>query len=126
MSGPIAYLILKNANAAIDFYCAAFGAEVLERYVDSDGRIGHAELKIGSGRLMLADAYPEAGYVSLELSLEQPRSFQLYLPVSDVDAAFARAKAAGATVIKSPTDEVHGGRRCKLVDPYCVMWSLGA
>jgi len=123
MSGPTPYLSVRNAKAALDFYPAAFGAEVLERYVDTDGRIGHSELKFpGGGSLMLADEYPEIGFRSPESLGGAP--LQLALGVSNVDAAFKRACDAGAKVVKPPTDEEHGGRRCKIVDPFGFTWSL--
>lgn len=123
MAGPTAYLCCKDASAAIDFYCAAFGAEVLERYVDHDGRIGHAELKIGGGSLMLADEYPEVGFAALTAS--STRAFQLNLLVQDLDVAFERAVAAGAVVVQRPSDDPHAGRRCTLTDPSGFRWSLG-
>jgi len=123
MSGPTPYLCCRNASAAIDFYCRAFGAEVRDRYVDTDGRIGHAELRFEGGALMLADEYPEIGFASPATLGGAP--LHLYLGVIDVDAAFRRARDAGATVIQEPTHSEHGGRRCKILDPYGFTWSLG-
>jgi PhnB protein len=124
MSGPTPYLACRNAAAAIDFYTRAFGAEVRERYVDTDGRIGHAELRFEAGALMLADEYPEIGFRSPTTLGGAP--LHLHLGVADVDAAFRRARDAGAQVVKEPTDEEHGGRRCKLLDPFGFTWSLSA
>ncbi len=124
MSGPTPYLCCRNASAAIEFYAKAFGAEVVERYVDTDGRIGHSELRIAGGALMLADEYPEIGFKSPQTLGGAP--LQLFMAVPDVDAWFKRARDAGATVIKEPTHEEHGGRRCKLVDPFGFTWSLAA
>jgi PhnB protein len=122
MPGPVPYLSCKNASTAIDFYARAFAAEVVERYVDTDGRIGHAELRLGGGALYLADEYPEIGFVGPATLGGVP--MLLALAVADVDAAFRRACVAGATPIKPPTDETHGGRRCKLRDPAGFVWSL--
>ena len=122
MTGPTPYLCCKGAAAALDFYQKAFGAEVLERY-DDHGRIGHAELRLGGGSLMLADEYPEIGFRSPPTLGGVP--FQIHLGVPDVDAWCERARAAGAEVLKQPVDE-HGGRHCTLRDPFGFIWALSS
>jgi PhnB protein len=122
MPGPTPYLCCSGAAEAIDFYQKAFGAEVLERY-DDHGRIGHAELRVAGGALMLADEYPEIGFRS-PLSLGGV-PFQIHLAVPDVDAWCERARAAGAQVLQPPVDQ-HGGRRCRLRDPFGFVWGLSS
>ncbi|MGZ4729960.1 MAG: VOC family protein, partial [Acidimicrobiales bacterium] len=57
----VPYLVVDGATAAIDFYVAAFGAVETMRLMQPDGRVGHAELAIGSAGIMLADEFPEMG-----------------------------------------------------------------
>ena len=79
-------LTVVDAASAIDFYCGAFGAKVALSLKMPDGRIGHAELKIGSGTFMLADAFPEMGFDGPKDGSPNPVSIHLY--VEDVDAFF--------------------------------------
>ena len=94
------YIIVKGAVRAIQFYTEAFGARELYRLSDpTSGKIGHAELAIGTGKLMLADEYPDWGAVSPASLGGTPVSLHLY--VSDVDTAVQRATDLGATVSES-------------------------
>ncbi|WP_310781818.1 VOC family protein [Mycobacterium sp. Z3061] len=115
------YLSLRDARAAIDWYAAAFGAVVVgEPIVMDDGRIGHAELEIGTGVLYLADEYPELG-----LRGPQPGavSVSLMLHVADTDAALRRAREHGA-MVQREIYEGHGARNATLVDPFGHRWML--
>ncbi|HZB27726.1 MAG TPA: VOC family protein [Gemmatimonadales bacterium] len=117
------YLCVSGGAAAIDFYIRVFGAQELTRLTYPDGRIGHAELKLGPATLMLADEHPEYG-------IRSPQAFggtgtSIHLHVDDVDALTARAVEAGATVLKPPTDESHGERQARLRDPFGHEWLLG-
>ena len=87
------YLICKGAAAAIDYYKKAFGATELTRHGAPDGKIGHAEIKIGDSVIMLADEFPEMKALSPTTIGGTPVSLMLY--VSDVDAVFKRALAGG-------------------------------
>lgn len=98
------YLCVRGAASAIDFYTQVFDAEETLRMTAPDGRVGHAELKLGPATLMLADEYPEYGIRS-----------QLK----------ARAVAAGATVLREPADQEHGERQCRIRDPFGHEWLLG-
>lgn len=116
-------LVVADAKAAIAFYQAAFGAEEQYRLVDrKTGRIGHAELRVQGGLLMLADSFPEYGTrTPAELGGTPVR---LSLTVPDVDAAAARAEAAGATLTRPPTDEFYGYRSANITDPFGHHWLL--
>jgi PhnB protein len=115
------YLIVRGAAQAIDFYQRAFGAVELFRLDSPDGTIGHAEIRIGNSPVMLTDG--TSGFPD-PLTLGGPGvSFMLYVP--DVDAAFARAVAAGATVKRPVADQFYGDRTGTLVDPFGHVWSLG-
>jgi PhnB protein len=116
------YLIVRGAARAIDFYQQAFGATELMRFAEPGGRVGHAEIKIGDSRIMLADEFPEMG-------IRSPQSFGgsgviLALYVEDVDASFARAVAAGATVLRPVKDQFYGDRAGTLTDPFGHVWTL--
>ncbi|CAN5662364.1 hypothetical protein BH18ACI4_BH18ACI4_26300 [soil metagenome] len=82
-------MIIKDAAAAIEFYKTEFGAIELFRMPQPDGKIGHAETKIGDSPIMLADEFPELNYVSPGTLGGSPVSLMIY--VEDVDAVFNRA-----------------------------------
>jgi PhnB protein len=118
-----AYLAVKNAAEAIEFYKRAFGAEERERMTGPGGQgIMHAEIQIGDSRVMLSDEFPNSGCMS-------PQSLggttcQLFLYVNDVDAAHQKAVAAGANSVMAPADMFWGDRYCKLTDPYGHSWGM--
>ena len=117
------YLCVRDAAAAIEFYSRIFGAEELLRLTEPNGRIAHAELKLGPAVVMLVDEHPEYG-------IRSPLAFggngtTLHLHVDDVDTLTARARAAGATVLREPADQGHGERQSRLRDPFGHEWLLG-
>ena len=114
------YLCVKGAAAAIEFYKAGFGAIESMRLAEPSGKIGHAEIKIGDAPIMLADEYPEMGVVSPQSLGGSPVTIHVYVP--DVDALFARAVAAGATVTHAVADQFYGDRSGSLVDPFGHKW----
>jgi PhnB protein len=116
------YLIVKGAAQAIAFYEQAFAAEELYRMPMPDGRIGHAELRIGDSRIMLADEHPDVGALSPGSVGGTPVTIHLY--VEDVDATFARATAAGARVTRPLADQFYGDRLGVLTDPFGHVWSV--
>lgn len=116
------YLIVKGAAKAIEFYKKAFGAKELMRMSQPDGRIGHAEIKIGDSPIMLADEFPEMGARSPESFGGSPVSILLY--VEDVDAMFTQAVAAGATVQRPVADQFYGDRAGGVVDPFGHVWYI--
>lgn len=116
------YLTVKGAAQAIDFYKRAFGARERFRMPGPDGKtLGHAEVTIGDSILMLADEFPGCGQSPQALH-GTPVSLLLY--VSDVDAAFQRAVAAGATVKQPVENKFYGERAGCLVDPFGHIWTL--
>ena len=116
------YLIIKGAAGALEFYKKAFGAEELYRMPQPDGRIGHAEIRIGNSRVMLADEFPETGYRSPQSLGGSPVSILLY--VKDVDAMAGKALAAGAKVIRPVQDQFYGDRSGTFADPYGHVWTI--
>ena len=117
------YLIVRDAAKAIDFYKSAFGAEERFRMPGADGKcIGHAEMKIGDSMLMLADEQPGAFGRSPQALGGTPFCFVVY--VENVDAAFQRAVAAGATILRPLENKFYGDRVGMVVDPYGHQWCL--
>ncbi len=116
------YLIIEGAGEAIAFYAKAFGAKELFRFPTPDGKIGHAEIKIGDSPIMLADAYPAMGYNSPKSLGGSPVSLMIY--IEDVDTVFNQAVEAGATVKETLTDKFYGDRSDSLIDPFGHVWHL--
>jgi PhnB protein len=116
------YLVVNDAVAAIDFYVRAFGAKAGYKMVAPDGKIGHAELKIGDSQIFLADEFPGSDSKAPIPDGAPPVSLHLYF--SDVDKAFARAIAAGATSTMPLTNMFWGDRFGKIRDPFGHLWSL--
>jgi PhnB protein len=116
------YLILSGAAAAIAFYKEALGAEEVMRIGGPGGRIGHAEIKIGDSRVMLADEHPEIGALSPKTVGGSPVSIHLY--VEDVDRAIERAVAAGANLVRPVADQFYGDRVGGIEDPFGYRWFI--
>src|SRR5262245_20989508 len=102
------YLHVQEAAAAIEFYKKALGAEERYRISMPDGRLGHAEIKVGHSIIMLADEHPEMGVLGPK-SRGGPTSVIL-LYVDDVDKRFEQAVAAGAKVLRPVADQFYGDR----------------
>jgi PhnB protein len=116
------YLIVTDANAAIDFYHNAFGATEYVRLADPSGKVMHAEIRIGNVPIMLADEFPDMGYRSPKTLGGSAVSILLY--VDDVDASFEAAIASGAAVTMPVQDQFDGDRRGTLSDPFGHVWLL--
>ena len=117
----IPYLVVRDARAAIAWYGEAFGArQVGDPHVMDDDRIGHAELEVSGATLYLADPYPELGLTGPD---DGRVAVTMHLTAPDVDAAVARAEAAGASVERPATDTPYG-RTGVVVDPYGHRWML--
>jgi PhnB protein len=119
------YLCVHDAAAAIEFYKKVFHAEELMRLADPSGKVGHAEIKIGAGVVMLADEQPEMGILSpktLGAKGRPPLIVHLYL--DDVDAAYRRALAAGAASLRPLEDQFYGDRTAQIADPFGHVWYL--
>jgi uncharacterized glyoxalase superfamily protein PhnB len=118
-----AYLAVADARAAIDWYVDIFGASRRgEPIVMDDGRVGHAEIRIGDTVLMLADELPEIDVLAPPARGGTSVSFVVYVP--DVDDTYRRALAAGAVRERPPADQFHGSRAGWLRDPFGHRWSI--
>jgi PhnB protein len=116
------YLTVRDAARAIEFYKKAFGAEDRGAMKGPDGKIMHAELKIGDSIIMLADEFPQYGVVAPETVGGSSSGLHIY--VEDVDAAFDRAVKAGAVTEMPVADMFWGDRYGKLKDPFGHKWSI--
>ena len=113
------YLALRGAARALDFYARAYGATEIMR-IPMGELIGHAEIRIGDSVVMLADEME--GHAGPQTLGGTPVSLMIY--TDDVDAMFARAIAAGATVKRPVENQFYGDRTGVLVDPYGHVWSI--
>ena len=116
------YLIIRDAASALAFYQKAFGATERMRFADPQGRVGHAEIKIGNSIIMLGEESPEMGARGPQTLGGSPVNLLLY--VKDVDAAFSRALAAGAKELGPVKDQFYGDRIGSVTDPYGHVWYL--
>jgi PhnB protein len=116
------YLIVKGAARAIEFYRQNFGASELMRVPGPDGKVMHAEIKIGDSTVMLADEFPEMGAISPQSIGGTPVGLLLY--VEDVDAVTAQAVAAGAKLFKPVQDQFYGDRSGTITDPFGHRWTI--
>ena len=116
------YLIVSGAVEAIEFYKKAFGATELFRMVGPDGRIGHAEIKIGDSPIMLSDEHLEMGIKSAKTLGGSPMFLNLY--VDNVDALAAQAVAAGAKAVRPVQNQFYGDRSGTFEDPFGLWWTI--
>jgi len=114
-------LVCRGADRAIAFYKEAFGAEELMSMPSPDGKIMHAELKIGDSILFVNDEYP--GMCAAPSATSTP-SNSLFLYVTDVDSVFKRAADAGSRVDMPVQDMFWGDRYGKLTDPFGHSWGI--
>ncbi len=117
-----ASLTCKGAERAIEFYKKVFGAKELVRMPSPDGKISHAELKIGDSIIFLNDEFPQAGATAPTPGSGHP--IYLFLYVEDVDTIFNRALAAGARVDMPVADMFWGDRYGKLTDTFGHQWGI--
>ena len=115
------YLVVDDAEAAIDFYKRAFGAQEKFRMPMGE-RIAHAEILIGDSHVMLADEFPDMGHLGPKSRGGTTVSLMVYVP--DVDATFRQAIDAGATQKRPVEDQFWGDRMGTLEDPFGHQWSL--
>ena len=119
------HLVVKGASQAIEFYKKAFGAEELGRLTGPNGNsVMHADLKIGDSHIFLVDEFPEMDCRGPQSIGGTPVTIHMY--VEDVDAAFDKAVAAGATEQMPVADMFWGDRYGVLTDPFGHSWSLAS
>ena len=114
------YLTIRNAAQALDFYKRAFGATEVMRMADPNGKVGHAEIRIGDSAIMLSDEFPDMDARSPQLIGGTPVMIHLY--VEDADALVKRAVEAGATLQRPVENQFYGDRAGKVADPFGHIW----
>jgi PhnB protein len=120
-----AYISVRGANEALEFYKRALDAKEVYRLDMPDGRIGHTEIQIGDSRLMLADEMPDMpDAVAKSPDSLGGTSFGLHVYLPDVDSAFKRALDAGAIVKRPVKDQFYGDRSGTFMDPFGHVWTL--
>jgi PhnB protein len=106
------YLLVEDAHGLIDFVERAFGAQLVEKMLDSEGQIVHAEVRVGDSRLMLGDSNEK----------NPPTRSMLHLYLGETDRYYQQALAAGASSLREPTDEFYGDRSAGVQDPFGNQW----
>lgn len=126
-AGVMPTLRYRDATAAIDWLCRAFGFEARLVVPGENGCIAHAQLAFGNGMVMLGSAREDAlaRYMQPPASLGGTGTHCVYIVVADADAHYAQAKAAGATIVFDIKDEEHGGRGYGCTDPEGHLWYFG-
>ncbi len=119
----------KDAPRMIDWLVDVFGFEKHAVHEDGQGGVAHAELRFGSGMIMLGsgkDSGSPLGQAFRPQGEVSPlRALAIYLAVDDVDARYERAKAAGAEILMEPTDQDYGSRDFVCKDPEGNIWCFG-
>ena len=118
----------KDAPAALDWLCEAFGFEKNLVVPDESGGIAHAQLVFGNGMVMLGSARDDA-FGTLQAPLDTPDlpvSQSAYIIVANVDEHHARAKSAGAQIVLEPEDQEYGGRLYSCRDIEGNLWNFGS
>ena len=125
MSELTPYLCVADSRAAIDWYAAALGAEVVhDPIVMDDGRVGHCELAVDGARWMMSDEFAEAGVAPPDP--DRRVSVTLHLAVDDCDAVAARVVEHGVTLDRGPEDSPGAGRIAVFRDPFGHRWFLNS
>jgi PhnB protein len=105
------YLVVPGLAKLIDFLKQAFGATEIGRF-EQDGRIMHAEVKIGDSLVMMGEPHGDI----------EARPAVLHLYVEDVDATYRQALQAGGTSLREPADQFYGDRSGGVMDPSRNQW----
>src|SRR5262245_5005780 len=116
------YLHVDGAAKAIDFYTKVLGAKERMRMPAPNGRIGHAELQIGSSVIMLADEFPEMNVLGPKRVGGTPVTIHVY--VDGVDEVFARAVSLGAKSVRPVENQFYGDRSGQFEDPFGHLWNV--
>lgn len=113
----------RNAETMIDWLEKAFGFQVDAKY-GNGGKVDHAELSLGGAMIMLGDVRDDA-YGALVGAPGDPGGKSTYVAVADVDAIYARAKAARARILQDLVERDYGSRDFICADPQGNVWSFG-
>ncbi len=122
MSTVTPYLLIQGGSEAISFYVQVFGAKEIVRLASPDGRICHAEIRIGDSVIMVADEHPEMDFLGPKTRGGTTVSLLIY--VENADEVFASAINAGATELRPICDQFYGDRSGSITDPWGHVWSI--
>jgi uncharacterized glyoxalase superfamily protein PhnB len=127
-SSIIPALRYRDAHAAIDWLCNAFGFEKHAVYEDDQGRVAHAQLVYGSGMVMLGDVRDEGfgRHMAQPDDIHGRETQCAYVVVADCKAHYEKAKAAGAEIIEEYSEKDYGGAGYGCRDPQGHLWSFGS
>lgn len=118
----------RNALAMIDWLCSTFGFEKQAVYTGPGDTVAHAQLTFGNGMIMLGSSNNQSASSEHMKQPEDIGGFETqspYLIVSDIDALYARAKAAGARVLMELEEKDYGGKGFSCADPEGHLWAFG-
>jgi uncharacterized glyoxalase superfamily protein PhnB len=126
LEAPRIYPTFRYRDAArmIDWLCNAFGFSVHARYGEGDD-VQHAQLVLGSSMIMLGNVRDDAYGRMVGGPVSGSGGKSTYVVIEDTDAVYARAKAAGATILEEPTNRDYGSRDFICADPEGNVWSFG-
>ena len=116
------YLSIRDAGQALDYYKKAFGAKEVLRMQGPDGKVGHAEIKIGDSLIMMADEFPNMGFLGPQA--RGGTTVQLMIYVRDCDGTVNKAVAAGGTLKRPVQDQFYGDRSGTVEDPFGHVWTI--
>jgi PhnB protein len=122
MTAVTPHLVIAGAEKALDFYVRVFGATEDYRLAGPDGKVAHAQIRIGGAPIMLGEEAPDWGSFSPRTLKGSPVAVHLY--VDDVDAFMAKAEKGGAKITAPAADMFWGDRYGKLEDPFGHRWSV--
>jgi uncharacterized glyoxalase superfamily protein PhnB len=114
----------KDPRAALEWLEKAFGFETTMVVENPDGSIGHSEMRVGDGLIMVGSEWDAQHRSPASVGGINTQSIHVYL-TEDIDAHYRRARAAGATIIREPADQFYGERSYMAVDPEGHIWSFG-
>jgi uncharacterized glyoxalase superfamily protein PhnB len=120
--GPSVYY--KDPFAALDWLEKAFGFERSMVITDADGQLGHSEMKFGDGYIMIGREWADHTASPASLGGKNAQGIHVQLP-DGIDAHCARARAAGAMILREPQDQFYGDRVYSAKDPEGHVWSFG-
>lgn len=116
------YLVVDGADDAMAFYRAAFGAVDVMRLAGPDGRLGHAQMRVGNSMIMLSDEFPDMGVRGPRTLGGAAVTMVIYVP--DVDATVAQAVAAGGQLTREVSEQFFGDRTGVIEDPFGHTWHV--
>jgi PhnB protein len=117
-----AYLSIRDAGQALDYYKKAFGAKEVLRMQGPDGKVGHAEIKIGDSHVMMADEFPNMGFLGPQSRGGTTVMLMIYVP--DVDFTVQKAVSGGGKLKKAVENQFYGDRSGTIEDPFGHVWTI--